>query len=382
MAGVGLESAYGLAGLDDLLRQRMQDRLKAQAVAEAIRQFNVRAAETQRQHDLNVQIHQGDTAARQHAQEFANQQRQDTLAETARQHNIGAVTQLPAGELQPETAAQVRQTPYAGLLRTAPAEQAAEGAGVFQTRPGELTPPLYQPERNVFAGGPAWQERQLQRGFLQSQGEANRESKAAIEQGRSEQRQSASDTANQLRMLGLQIQQGHLNVQRQGLQDKEDIAKQTKQRQRETVVGGAESSLRAINDLLDPNGQLKSGATWLFGPSRALGRVASTIGGTESANAQAALDQLTGQNVVNLISEMKSQSRTGATGFGQLNAKELALLEQTATRLRNQSISAEQAATELRVLRDKFGAILREPGGGDSNVPGRTRYDINGNVIK
>lgn len=123
----------------------------------------------------------------------------------------------------------------------------------------------------------------------------------------------------------------------------------------------AQNALDAMNDLIqvDPKSGkvvgLTPGAAALYGKSSLLGQ--RFIPGSEAATSRAALDQLTGELVVNLLRDLKAQSRTGATGFGQLSARELDVLQQSATMLKG-NISEARAAQELKKLHDKFQAIL------------------------
>ena len=73
----------------------------------------------------------------------------------------------------------------------------------------------------------------------------------------------------------------------------------------------------------------------------------SSVGGTKTATADAYLKQLTAERIVELIGEMKSQSKTGATGFGQLNIEELRVLQQASTVLSQRNISDATALKEI-----------------------------------
>jgi len=64
--------------------------------------------------------------------------------------------------------------------------------------------------------------------------------------------------------------------------------------------------------------------------------------------------------VTDLLAELKAQSRTGATGFGQLNLQELKIMQDSAAKLNpNQSERAFEA--ELRRIRQRLEMILKEP---------------------
>jgi len=135
----------------------------------------------------------------------------------------------------------------------------------------------------------------------------------------------------------------------------------------EPVRNLAQTALTAIDDLLvtDPNtGAVKGltpGASGLY--ELGMGRLYKLNPGGETATAKAALDQVTGQLTLDLLKEMKAQSRTGATGFGQLSGRELSVLESAATVLKGE-ISRKRALQELTKLRERFQKIL-EPGGNE-----------------
>lgn len=82
-------------------------------------------------------------------------------------------------------------------------------------------------------------------------------------------------------------------------------------------------------------------------------------------------DYLQASNILNVLREMKSQSSTGATGFGALNEKELAIIENAAMKLDKQ-MEEVTAAKYLKEMRDSFQTIVdREKNGyqGMQQVP-------------
>jgi hypothetical protein len=153
------------------------------------------------------------------------------------------------------------------------------------------------------------------------------------------------------------------------VQEKQTTAQTQQQAQRQAVVDSAKQSLSAVNELIDKDGHLQPGVAPLFGRMSVLTGV-TTLASSEIANKQAALEQLTARRITDLIQEMKAQSRTGATGFGQLNRSELALLERGATQLTNRRMAPERAAALLVELRQRLDRILA-PGAGDvaANAP-------------
>ncbi len=140
------------------------------------------------------------------------------------------------------------------------------------------------------------------------------------------------------------------------------LRSQYEQTRMEPIRAQAQTALSTLDDLLDVDPKtgkvlgLKSGAKSLYG--KGLDRMSRYIPGSEAATAKAALDQVTGQLVLDIIGQMKAQSRTGSTGFGQLNIRELGVIESAATVLKGE-ISEAKALQELTKLRERFAKVLQ-----------------------
>lgn len=84
-------------------------------------------------------------------------------------------------------------------------------------------------------------------------------------------------------------------------------------------------------------------------------------------------DFLESKNVLNVLGEMKSQSRTGATGFGALNEKELAIIKNASMRLDKQ-LDEKTAAKYLNEMKASFQKIIdREQNGYESEKSGQVQ---------
>lgn len=79
------------------------------------------------------------------------------------------------------------------------------------------------------------------------------------------------------------------------------------------------------------------------------------------------INQLLSRKVVDLITQMKSASKTGATGFGQLSDKEGAILQQASTAL-NKRLPAEVAMKYLGEI-EKINQRILSGGQANSNIP-------------
>ncbi len=136
-------------------------------------------------------------------------------------------------------------------------------------------------------------------------------------------------------------------------------------REQATTIVGALKGLVKVDEATGKVTGLQPGAAGLYGMGT--GRLARFYPGSATATAKADLDQLIGTQILNLIGEMKKQSRSGATGFGALNARELDVLEQSATILKGE-ISEPRALQELKKLYEKFSLIM-QPGANEKTTP-------------
>lgn len=123
--------------------------------------------------------------------------------------------------------------------------------------------------------------------------------------------------------------------------------------------------LNVVNRLIDEAGNLKPDVKGVIGGAQ--GAVPEGLFfGESSQEALSAINRLQGLLDLKKLGDLKSQSRTGATGFGQLSEKELAVLENAASTLRNRRQGEVSYASELRRIRDE----LSRAQGGPVNNPG------------
>lgn len=124
--------------------------------------------------------------------------------------------------------------------------------------------------------------------------------------------------------------------------------KQAKQQQEADDYAREVTSL--IDQLVDKDGNLAPDA------ARNVGMFdANTMTIREdSATGLSKIDRLIGLLDIDTLRRMKSQSRTGATGFGALSAPELAIIENAASTLKHRGVSEGAYAAELKRIRDGF----------------------------
>jgi len=111
----------------------------------------------------------------------------------------------------------------------------------------------------------------------------------------------------------------------------------------------------SAQDTIDTIGEVRKGLTMptgfgFFGDF-------PSIPGTKRATWETYVNKLLSTKIVNLMNEMKNASKTGATGFGQLNEKELAVLTNAATALKK-TLPAEDAEKILDELETIAGKVL------------------------
>lgn len=106
------------------------------------------------------------------------------------------------------------------------------------------------------------------------------------------------------------------------------------------------------DDMLNTIGEVESGLNY-FGT---FGQIPS-IPGTKRNDWQNSFKKLKGRKILDLMSELKRVSKTGATGFGQLNAKELSLLDEASTAL-SMGTTKEKAKYYLGEMKRLYGKIL------------------------
>jgi hypothetical protein len=188
---------------------------------------------------------------------------------------------------------------------------------------------------------------------------------AQAAQDRKDAAAAAQTGREDLARLTASLHGGNADLQRELLQGKIDAAQEKttdKQRTADTARNAAVASIddtsSALDELIDEKGNLKSGVGGTFG----IDSLRGYIPGTSAADAKARLDRLQSRLTVDLLGEMKRQSRTGASGFGALSEKELMVLQNAAARL-SSSQSDESARQALLDVRKQLAGMRQRAGG-------------------
>lgn len=178
---------------------------------------------------------------------------------------------------------------------------------------------------------------------------ANREAANERASAERQMRLTIAGMANQGRSETTGLRNELLQSQIEAAHQKASDTAATTKRARDAARQTAGDTVDVLKKLatFGPDGKasLNQAAASLFGAGT--GRLTQYYPGSDAANASAALERLKGRSIVDLLAEMKSQSRTGATGFGALNERELSVLENSANQLGSRNISPERAAEEL-----------------------------------
>lgn len=129
------------------------------------------------------------------------------------------------------------------------------------------------------------------------------------------------------------------------LQKQQDMQAEKATRQ-QNIKDRAEASLELLNQLLDDKDELTPEGARAVGKSSIGNFIPTTPGYSGSTK----IDRLKNERILDLIGEMKAQSKTGATGFGAMNLKELGVLEKAASML-DTGLDEETFKTELKRIR-------------------------------
>ena len=142
----------------------------------------------------------------------------------------------------------------------------------------------------------------------------------------------------------------------------EDIIKlEDKEKQKkfatEDVVSNATDMLRTIQEV-------RSGLKY-FG---AMGQIPSLPTDYDRKSWEASVNNLLSKNIIAVMNSMKQASKTGATGFGQLNRSELQLIQSASNKL-NRGLSPERASELLSQLEKKMKKVVSRQEYTSANVP-------------
>jgi len=137
-----------------------------------------------------------------------------------------------------------------------------------------------------------------------------------------------------------------INIQELKYYDAQKEKDQTNQKKTEMILGGAQDTLNTIGEI---EKDLK-----YFGAAGAIGAFPFEY---DKKNWKANLEKLKSRLVLDVMSEMKNASRTGATGFGQLSEKEMKVLQDASTALK-ETLSEDDAQRYINIIKEKAQKVL------------------------
>lgn len=134
-------------------------------------------------------------------------------------------------------------------------------------------------------------------------------------------------------------------------------AEALKATKRESIRNKAQTSLNLLNELLDPKtDKLTPEAARAVGKSSVGNWIPTTLGYSGSSK----INKLSKSQILDLIGEMKSQSQTGATGFGNMSNKDLSILEGAASLLEKTGLDEETYRKELIRVKEVLNRALQD----------------------
>jgi hypothetical protein len=379
--GAGLNAlSAGLMNLDEVLRQRKLDEMRQQQIQQqqAMEQQRIQlqaqsqaqeAAERKRQLD-SVDQQQGMVRTQANLNQFTPQDQltPDVVADAQKYGLSGAIRTVGKGQTA------LPSTRFAGDLSTLSQDPGAVEGMYRRQSPQERQLEDQQAEarqrmatdqqfrESQAAATRASQEEQKERD-RQLREDTNRrdnETRRMHDESMGALRTQTAQTANSFRQQGLDIQKERLEVTKGAAAEKANAVNEEKSKKQIQAVGGAQDLKRLADEL-----EAHPGFGRLFGFFDSRTPNISNA----SRDAQARLDQLKSSLSIEKIMEMKAQSRTGATGFGQLSERELDVLQNAAGRLQ-QSQTEEAARLALKEIKRAMDTVIQRNGGGQAESGG------------
>jgi hypothetical protein len=321
-------AAAGNAIQEFLIQRALQDR---QRQLDALNKQNTEADNQRADAQLALQRQQEARVADLARQTAADKEDEQQYRRASNMATIG----LPS-VLSVQDADALRKYGYGGLI-TEPTPGVLQFAGGSQ----------YQNARTSAAERAAEAEKARQ--AAAERADADRQTREMIAGMSAQGRNATAD-------LDRQIKQQKIDAEAQKQADAEKAAKASA----DAVSQYQNDITSTVNNLLDEQGNLRPDAAGVVGMLDS--RTPTIREGSQGALAQ--IDRLVGMLDINKLREMKAQSKTGASGFGALSEKELNVLENAASLLRNRGMSEAAYAAELKRIRDtvnKQGGVAPAP---------------------
>ncbi len=376
--GMGIASGMAAGGGADALEQILKQAFLEQIERRRAKQDDTRIQQDQQRIDLEGKRQAGADADRDELRASTGKMRDIQNAtrisgmlrpgQNVGGDTVGALKAGDLGDLVQHDAADLPSTAISGMAT----------AGTKAPMMGQLRMMAAgRPARDTFTGTAEQLSDEQARGdrvaqFAQT-AQDRKDAAAAALQARTDAAAAAQTGREDLARLTAGLRGGNADLQRELLQGKIDAAqeKTTEKKQavdaaRNAAVASIDDTAGALDELIDEKDQLKPGVGGAVG----LGAIRARIPGTSAADAKARIDRLQSRLVVDLLGEMKRQSRTGATGFGALTEKELAVIQNAAARLGNSQSDESFRLALIDVRKQLAGMRQRAAGAATSAPPG------------
>lgn len=122
-------------------------------------------------------------------------------------------------------------------------------------------------------------------------------------------------------------------------------------------------SLSVIKDLMDDAGNLTTEGARAVGKSS----IGNWIPTTKGYSGGLKINKLRNEQVLNLIKELKEQSKTGATGMGNMSNKDLSVINNAATLL-DSGLDEEEFKKQLAIVKSELNDIVQRLSSDDSVI--------------
>ena len=278
-------------------------------------------------------------------------QKQQEMQQQQRQTNMDQLQQMAPDIFNPVPE---QYKNYANIS----GEQGIAGQGAVPIKPPEGYKPQYQfnPEAaqkypynvNLTTGEAEFKPQTPMFGYMGGQGGGVKTTPATIEEAKKQVSDMGENSADYSYEPVLSTQKGGLKVQT-GFTPKFEPKLQENRIKNEERVQFIKDSAQ---DTLNTISEVEKG----MGNFGLTGQLPS-IPGTSRTTWESNINKLLSGKIINLMTEMKQASKTGATGFGQLSNKELGVLQEASTALKR-GMSPKDAQKILTDMKSKLQKIV------------------------
>lgn len=201
---------------------------------------------------------------------------------------------------------------------------------------------------------------------------AQNERRIGNEERRLDQADDRIDLSRDNKQLTNELNQSKFDLAKSKEDTKQGELDTQKNARNQYVKDKTQEALNTIDGLIDSEtGKLKPDTEMATGWSAnipMLDKLPFGVG-TSKATGDARINKLKSLLTLDVLQELKAMSKTGATGFGAMNLKELGVLENAASMLGSPNMREEDFAAHLQDIRGELTKVLGgQTGGGDFEI--------------